>query len=273
MTRLKETDIEEISGALTIYNKTLQANFGAGLFDIAAYAVNKQPGEMVALLDKATIGVVPITSGQGVISGFSATVQSIINFLGGKAFVTKGSDVGGLAEAVSRGAEVLFLADDDNFVALHLKSGRVVCNSEATGRGYSAALALMAQGLSKKQVLVVGAGPVGLGAAAFLLQQQAIVSVFDINRKKAEAIRKSLPDVQVADSLEAALAKCSLVLEATPSANVIKACHVTEKMMVAAPGVPLGVEPEAAALLNNRLLHDVLEIGVATMLFSVLAVN
>jgi pyrrolysine biosynthesis protein PylD len=173
MTRLKESDIAEISIELARYNKSLVDSFNIGLADIAAYAAGKRPGELSNVLGKTAIGVVPITSGQGVISGFSDTVSSIIKFLGGQAFVTDKPDVGGIAEAMGTGAEVLFLADDDHFVALHLKNGQVIGNSEATGRGYAAALLLMAAG-TKKNVLVIGAGPVGLGAASFLLKQDCL---------------------------------------------------------------------------------------------------
>ncbi len=48
--------------------------------------------------------------------------------------------------------------------------------------------------------------------------------------------------------------------------QVIDADSVSAKTIVAAPGMPCGVTPQATAKLGQRLLHDPLQIGVACML-------
>ncbi len=270
MTRLREADIAAVGTGLAAYNETLRRCLGKDLAELAASSLGRNPEEFAAWRS-LPVGVVPVTCGQGVIGGFADAVQAIIAFLGFRAFVTVQSDVGGLAEAVRRGAQVVFLADDDHFVAIHLANGKVVDNAEATGRGYAAALAWLAAGLAGKKVLVIGAGPVGAGAAAYLTGQGAQVWIFDSNRERAVQLCRTLPGTGVADDLAAALAACRLVVEATPAADVIACQYITGNMLVAAPGVPLGISPSGITQLSGRLIHDCLEIGVATMLFTVFA--
>ncbi|MEN6414152.1 MAG: 3-methylornithyl-N6-L-lysine dehydrogenase PylD [Veillonellales bacterium] len=271
MTRLLEEDMHGVGEKLARYDQQLQRMTGSGLAGIAAYSVDRQPEDFLPLRDKLTIGVVPVSSGQGIITGFSQTVQQIIGFLGFSAFVTKQKDVGGLAEAVSNGAQVIFLADDDCFAAFHLAGGKVVDNGEATGRGYAAALALMAGGLEGKRTLVLGAGPVGAGAASFLLQQGANVSVYDIDSIKTERLRQLMPAVKAVNELDRALAACRLVIEATPAADTIKKKYLVPDMRIAAPGIPVGINEQCQQLISGRFIHDVLEIGVASMLYAVLS--
>lgn len=270
MTRLREDDIDTVSEKLYEYNEHFRHILGKSLAEIAAYSLGKKPEEFEGKRN-ATIGVIPVSCGQGVIGGFAQTVQQIIGFLGFCSFVTTQSDVGGLVEAVQRGAQVVFLADDDHFVAIHLAGGKVVDNGEATGRGYAAALALMAGGLVGKKVLLIGAGPVGAGAAVFLTRQGAQVLVYDIDLEKSETLRQTIDGVTVVSDLSAALAECNLVVEATPAVDVIAGKYITVDSMVAAPGIPLGLDSECVEKLSGKLIHDVLEIGVATMLFTVLA--
>lgn len=270
MTRLREDDIDTVGEKLYEYNENLRHILGKSLAEFAAYSLGRKPEEFAGKRD-VPIGVIPVSCGQGVIGGFAQTVQQIVEFLGFRSFVTTQSDVGGLAEAVQRGAQVVFLADDDHFVAIHLAGGKVVDNGEATGRGYAAALALMARGIAGKKVLLIGAGPVGAGAAAFLTQQGALVLIYDIDLEKSEKLRQTIDGVTVVSNLSVALAECYLVVEATPAADVIDGKYITADSLVAAPGIPLGLDSECAEKLSDKLIHDVLEIGVATMLFTVLA--
>jgi pyrrolysine biosynthesis protein PylD len=61
------------------------------------------------------------------------------------------------------------------------------------------------------------------------------------------------------------------VIEATPAERVVPLQVVTDRTMIAAPGVPLGLEPAVQEMVQGRYVHDVLEIGVTTMLYAVLA--
>lgn len=271
MTRLREEDISSVTQKLKEYDEQLFYKTGTTLAGIAAYALDKKQEDFHSSRNAVTIAVVPISCDQGIIHGFSQTVQQIIEFMGFTAFVTASKDVGGIAEAVQRGAKVVFLADDDHFVAIHLSTGKVVDNGEATGKGYAAALALMAGGLMGKEVLLMGAGPVGIGAASFMTTHGAQVLVYDLNKESAENLRKIVPDTHAVQNLENALCQYRLLFEATPAADSIGTQYIADDTMISAPGIPLGVNKESLSLVSNRLIHDVLEIGVATMLFSVLA--
>jgi pyrrolysine biosynthesis protein PylD len=270
MTRLREEDISHVTCTLRQYDNELFNKLGHHLPQIAAYAVGKKQEDFYALRDSMIIAVVPVSCGQGIINGFSESVQRIIEFMGFTAFVTAASDVGGVAEAASQGAKVIFLADDDRFIAINMATGQVADNGEATGKGYAAALDLLAGGIHGKEVLILGAGPVGQSTAAWMAAHGAKLFVYDINRKHADRLVSRVPDVQIVTDLQEALAKYRLVIEATPAADVIGKQCITKKTMISAPGIPLGISQEALALVLDRLIHDVLEIGTATMLFSVL---
>ena len=273
MTRLKQDDVVDIPSSLEEYNLELLRITGCSLREIAAHAVglgvsqdNTQHHPKVA--------VIPMTCGQGVIAGFVEAVASIIRYLGFEAVVTKSQDVGGVVEAVQNGSEILFMADDDCFVAVNLRTGKVSDNGEATGKGYVAGLVHMCDGLQGKKVLVIGAGPVGTGVAAALLRLGAEVSIYDIDlsaaQRLAEKFRQQGDTAIIATDLGSSLAEHSILVDACPTEKFILPQHISAKTIIAAPGIPLGVEGSCLAQLSNRLLHDPLQIGVATMLFDVL---
>lgn len=261
--------------ALTLesYNDHLVNLTGCTLREIAALA----SGKGIDYLDQQTplVAVIPMTCGQGIIGGFSESVASIIQYLGVKSFVTENSDAGGVAEGVQRGAEILFMADDDRFVAINIKTGKVSDNGEATGKGYVAGLERMCYGLENKKVLLLGAGPVGNSAALALARQGAEVTVFDIDVSASQRLRSALEklgyNLEVTTDLEDALAKHQIYFDACPAENVIESRHISMNTMIAAPGIPLGVHGlEAVQQLQDRLIHDPLQIGVATMLGEVM---
>ncbi|MDD4238944.1 MAG: 3-methylornithyl-N6-L-lysine dehydrogenase PylD [Desulfotomaculaceae bacterium] len=270
MTRLREEDILDISDSLKEYDQKLVNQTGKSLAEIAAHAIGSSGKRIYELHRANPVGVVPITSGEGIINGFSRSVQKIIEFMGFTSFVTGLKDVGGLAEAVEKGAKVVFLADDDHFVAINMANGKVVDNGEATGKGYAAALDLMSGGLRDKEVLLIGAGPVGAGAAAFMSAHGAKIFVYDVNREQAENLLETVPGMQIVRDFYEALPQYKLILDATPAAEIIGKEYIGEDTMIAAPGIPLGLSQECLPLISDRLVHDALEIGVATMLFDVL---
>jgi len=271
MTRLQQQDIDELRPNLSTYEQRLRAATGSGLADIAAHALGMQPITNGRLLRDTVAAVIPVSYGEGLIPGFSEAVQSILAFLGCTAFVTEQSNVLGLGEAIEQRATLMFLSDDDDFVAMNLTTGRTSHNSEATGRGYGAALDLMAGGVDARDVLIIGAGPVGQAAARYLDAHGGRVTVYDHDHDRAHALIETISGGRRATDLAIALQRCSLIIEATPSAGVLTRKNLTSRTMIAAPGVPLGVDSEGQAFLGRRLIHDALEIGVATMLYTVLA--
>ena len=271
MTRLKEADISLLESGLAEYDRHLRFHIGYGLAAVAAHAADCREEDFLQKKDAVLVTVVPLTYGQGIIGGFAEWVRAICSFLGFATFVTEKSNLPGLGEAVERMADIVFLADDDFFIALRPQTGKAVDNGEATGRGYAALLDLAAAQAKGKAALVVGAGPVGQGAAGFLQKAGAQLLVYDCDKEKAEQLCRQYPNAKVTASLEEALARSELVVEATPVEGTLRGEQLRPEMWIAAPGVPLGIDAAGQKLLQGRLFHDVLEIGVASMLAMALA--
>lgn len=270
MTRLKTEDICHIDAKLGEYNDELVKKTGHTLSEIAAHAVDVEEKNVNRKLHK--VAIIPMSCGQGIIEGFSESVASIVNFLGFKTFVTIHHDASGIAEAIEKSANILMIADDDRFIAVNLRTGRISDNSKATGKGYAAALEFMCQGLKQKRVLIVGAGQVGAGATEALIHMGAQVDVYDLNLEKAKKLKERIEEeknysVKLETDLDSALVKHSLIIDACPALGYIQKRHITDDIMIVAPGIPLGINQNILPQVYNRLIHDPLQIGVATMVF------
>lgn len=272
MTRLKQDDVVEIASTLEEYNAKLMRMTGCSLREIATHAVGKGVSEDYT--QKPNVAVIPMTCGQGIIEGFVESVASIIGYLGFNVVITKSPDAGGVAEAVQNGSEILFMADDDRFVAVNVTTGKVSDNGDATGKGYVAGLVHMCDGLEGKKVLVIGTGPVGTGAALALIRYGAEVSIYDIDLSASQRLFGELIEqgytAKIETDLDGALGRHCILVDACPTGEFIMLRHISEKTIIAAPGIPLGVQAAGVERLSNRLLHDLLQIGVATMIFDVL---
>ena len=148
MTRLTIDDIINIATQLADYDKELIAKTGCSLRGIACHATDVEEDDIKNLLNDVVVGVIPITSGKGVIGGFCNAVKSIVSHIGCRTFIPQATDVAGLAEAFEKKADIIMLADDDRFVAIHIQSHRVIDNAVATGNGFVVGLNLMAKGLA-----------------------------------------------------------------------------------------------------------------------------
>ena len=270
MTRLQTSDIAKITSQLQTYDEDLVSKTGHTLRQIACHAVGlneKEAGRITATL---SVGVVPIEWGQGVIEGFCDATAGILRYLGFRVFVTKKPDILGLAEACAANADVVFCSDDNDFVAIAIRAHQYVHNAEATGRGFAAGLDLMIGGLGDRKVLVLGCGPVGRSAVLTLLNHGAVVSIYDTNTDICREFVDSLsgrdsPRIQIASEFNTALAGHPLVMDATPAAGIIRAKDISSQTYIAAPGVPLGLSGHALEKVSDRILHDPLQLGVATM--------
>lgn len=270
MTLLKAKDILHISENLQDYNELLLSRFGKSLAEIAMCAVGKNKKDFEDCYRQALIAVVPVTAGNGIINGFSDTVKAIIENAGFKCFVTQNKDITGLEEAYNKQARVIFIADDDKFIAINTCSNKIADNSIDTGKGYAAALDLMSGGLKDKSVVLIGAGPVGMGAASYMTAHGAKVLVYDILKQKAKNLKLELPEIGVLSELDNALKNNDLIFDATPAIRIIRKEHINDKTLISAPGIPLGLEEDCIPIIKDRLMHDVLELGVVTMLFDAL---
>jgi pyrrolysine biosynthesis protein PylD len=165
------------------------------------------------------------------------------------------------------------LADDERFVALHIRSQKNVDNAVCTGNAFVTGLSLMAGSLREREVLVIGLGPVGRSAAQTLIRMGAHVSVYDVQAEPVKALVKTIGQdtdskIQIVKTLEPALQRYRLIIDASPARNIIHAHHITPDTYISTPGIPCGLDAEAQAILSDRYLYDPLQLGVATMLLS-----
>ena len=257
------------------FNQDLIKKTGSSLKELALDAAGFDP--LCAPLDLAacTVAVIPVTAGQGTIKGFSEALCAIATYLGFPAFITETSDVAGLVEAYQSAATIVLMADDHLYVAINLKTRRVAGNDEATAKGYTAALRRMAGGLTGKEILLIGLGPLGTYAAQALLQEDSGLIIHDLVREKETALLKSCTReeqqrIMAGLSLEQALSRTHLIFDASPGAAFISAASLPTDAIISAPGLPLGLDATAAQKFADRLIHEPLQIGTAVMLFQAL---
>ena len=263
--RLSSELLIDMDKELDNYNRELSGKTGCTLRELASRAAGTTESKVYEASSVTPVAVVPITAGKGIIECFAQAVQSIASYIGFTSFVTHYYDVAGLAEGIRRGAKIIFLADDNCFIAINLPRGLVVDNAEATGRGYVAALECLAGELHARRVLVIGAGRVGRSAVCALKRLDAEVAVFDIDRTKAEILGREY-EVVMEENLADALTRYKILLDASPATEIIQAEHIKPDTVIAACGIPLGLSDEAYSIVRERLVHDPLQIGVATML-------
>jgi pyrrolysine biosynthesis protein PylD len=197
MTRLVSQDITGLENSWPVFDQTLFSLTGLDLADLAGLTLNLALGEAKTLLARQTVAVVPDTTGEGVILGFCETLISIAEHLGAKAFKTSPNEKG-FKEALDLGATITLSSNDADFLAKNLITHRQSENGSATGRGFAQALCQMAGGsLSGCEVLVLGAGPVGLAAAQRLTSLGAGVVIDDLDPQQARQAAQKVSGAKV----------------------------------------------------------------------------
>jgi pyrrolysine biosynthesis protein PylD len=142
MTRLLPTDISDLGLNWSGFDSELLELTGLPLLDLAAGALGLSSGQAKALLAGKLTAVVPDTSGDGLIEGFSQALLRISEHLGTKAVIAA-PDAQGLAQARSMGADFVLTSSDDEFLCRNLGTGATAENGQATGLGFAQALVHM----------------------------------------------------------------------------------------------------------------------------------
>jgi pyrrolysine biosynthesis protein PylD len=240
----------------------LQEVAGMGLRDLALRSAGE--AAFCVPLYGARVAAIPISTGEGLIPGFSECVVAVLDHLGCEAWVSPRSDVRGIQDAVDRGAAVLFIADDHRFLALSVTGARCVDNDPATADGYVTALEAASGGLYGRHVLLLGLGPVGRAAAQRLLRQGATVRVVEPDGERLKAALETGMNLRPVGLAEG-LGDCDLIFDATPAADLIDAGDIGPDTIAAVPGLPSAFTAAAQEALGARHIHEPLAIGVAVM--------
>jgi len=254
MTRLTEDDVRDLAARLLEFDAGLLSVAGVDLRALALRACTLDEAE--PLLNGARIAAVPVSSGLGFIPFFSQCIEIILRHIGCDAFVTGQPDVKGLQEAADRGAQVIFIADDDRFVALNIGKGVCADDDPCTANGYVAALEAAAGGLGGRPVLVLGLGPVGRAASRRLAERGARVLAAEPDAARAAS---------AAADYGVTIVWLQEGLAATPVTGLIDVGWVTPGSIAAVPAVPSGFTAAAQAALGARHIHEPLAVGVAVM--------
>jgi pyrrolysine biosynthesis protein PylD len=265
MTRLSSDLILRMNETIAAYDLALVQKTGLTLRQIAARAAGLSEEILCEAFRSERVAVVPVTAGQGVIEGFTQAVGGIIEHLGCPCFITANSDASGLAEGIEKGATIVFLADDNRFIAINIPKKRVIDNAEATGWSYAYALDACAGGLKGRDVLLIGAGQVGKNALCALLRLGAKVGVFDIDGSKVQSLVDKF-QIKQEENLSEALDLYTIFFDASPAPDIIRAEHIKPETIISACGIPIGLSDEARSLVEDRLIHDPLQLGTAAML-------
>ena len=270
MTRLTVEDLNRGPKDLNAYDQKLKAITNKSLLELALKTIDMTVEQYKSKLASITwVGVIPTSIGDGILPGFSEKVAEIGCFLGLPCRVTKAQDVAGLGEAVAGGSGMIVIADDSTFLALNLKSRQVVNNSTATGEIYAAALASASKGVADRYVGVLGLGPVGYAGANWLCSQGARLIVHDKDHKKQTSFLSRRGDIRGASSVEEVISLTDIVLDATNASDIIKVRELKGRLILAAPGIPLGIDDPNSHMV--QLIHDPLQLGVAAMMVQALA--
>ncbi|MCK9322873.1 MAG: 3-methylornithyl-N6-L-lysine dehydrogenase PylD [Candidatus Methanomethylophilaceae archaeon] len=259
MTRLTNDMVKDISTSLENVNDMLVRCAGMTTKEMACDAIAIDPNSID--LEEFQVGVIPITSGLGIISKFSESVSDIVKAIGMESFVTETTDVTGFAEALTRGADIIFMADDYEYIAFNVASKKYSNNSFGTASGYVAALNGAAKGLIGKTVLIAGAGRVGSRAANLLTARGAKVIVTDVDKEKSRALADNFSNVMIMDDIAEAISSNKYILNASPAH--IPSEYIIEGAIISTPGIPHTFDE--AAYRKATIIHDPLAIGTAVM--------
>lgn len=258
MALLTPEDLEDLLNKLRESNETIVASTGKGIAQICEEVYGTHAASQ-------KVAIVPITSGNGIISTFSSSLLAITEYFGLEGYITDHPDITGYHQAIVDDADILLMADDHLFVAHDLRTGKIATNHICTGIIYSEIASRFIHAESK-DVLVIGLGRVGYAGAEHLVKKGFNVYAYDPN---TEFMEKAIEELGVNAYNSEDPKRFSMVFEATPNANTISEGMVAERCLVSTPGIPCALPVELAKNNEIDLVMEPLVIGVAAMLYSV----
>lgn len=266
MTRLRTEWISAIENNLTDYDTELKKKTGCSLAELAAKSCGMSSETFTEKVVLHKVASVPVTQGEGVIGSFAQLVASTVKNIGGDSFVTDSSDVSGVYEAIKKKADIVYMADDERFISLNIKTGAFGENDKCTAMGYVKALELMTGDLRKKEVLVLGCGRVGIEIVQVLKEADAAITVYDVDENKTKALGSEIKRLKSKDGIKDFL----YIMDATNTGQWLEKDMLHEDVRISAPGIPLSLTSEALEIYGERVVHDLLPLGTAVMIGAVI---
>lgn len=263
MTRLITEWINDIQGKAKEKEAALKEKTGLNYLSLAAKASGWSVSDMERAAQQIKVGVVPVTAGEGIIGSFSEAVAAVTFTMGFRSFVTECCDVGGIFEAHKKEADLLFMADDDRYIAFNLNKKKMADNNVATAAGYLTALEEAHGPLVGKEVLLLGFGILGQEFLKRLMKKGISVTGWDIDENRLKAMGWS--GASILDKPEN-MQRFKVVIDTTNQGGWIHKGMLHPEAWIASPGIPLSLDEETYAEYEKRIIHDYLEIGTAAML-------
>ncbi len=259
MTRLNSKWMEDLLSEFQDMNVSMKQSFGFDILELAAQAYGMTIEEIESRLKKKKVSIIPITAGEGVIGHFSESIAMVLQYMGCPVTITEKSDVAGFMEAVSNVSDIVFMGDDDLFMAMDFKSQKCIDNHPATAKGFAQITDQVLQSNKQNEVVVVGFGALGKLIADELNHKGYAVSVFDKNN---DALNEADHKYSVVHTIK----EHQCLVDATSEGDWLDDSMVNEKAIIIAPGVPISLSASASTLLKERYFHDYLAVGVAMMI-------
>lgn len=265
MTRLKTEWVEPMLTGMREYNDTLKKRTGMNLSDLIEVTFGFTKLQLAELKKTTKVGVVPITQGEGIITSFSESVAAIVQSMGFSAEVMTKTDVDGIYESYCKGCDIVFMADDDRYLAINTNKHKTSDNNYATALGYIEVLKAIERvendhiNKARKPILVIGYGIVGKEATRILDKMGEDYFVYDKNFDVNATADRIMPE-------GANISDFKYILDFTNEGEWLGADQLAEDACYCSPGVPCSLTEEARVLLGDRAVYDNLEIGTAIML-------
>jgi pyrrolysine biosynthesis protein PylD len=263
MTRLITDWIEDIEDTIRDRERDLKDKTGLSYAALAAKVSGCSVSDIERASQRLKVAVVPVTTGLGIIGSFAQSVAAVTKVIGFQSFVTKQTDVNGLHEAYKDSADIVFMADDDRFISINLNKKKMADNDYATASGYTAALEGAMGSFVGKEILVLGCGNVGREFIRVLKKKGSVFAVHDISGIKLAVARKEDAACVVSPD---EIKRYKYIIDATNQGGWLHREMLHPEAWIAAPGIPLSLDQEAYEAFSDRLIHDPLQIGVASML-------
>ena len=242
MVLLTSKDLENIKYILLKTINTVERITKKKIVDFLEFIYNSK-------YNNECIGIIPITSGNGRINLFSESLHETLQLFNMNSFITEKTDVSGYYEAIKKNANIILMADDNNFIAFNTKNKKISNNNNATGKIYSKILIhSKTETFDDKEVLVIGLGNVGIPAIDTFLSENYSVYIYDKNKILMNETIKNYPKLKAYyPSLNK---KFNKIFEATPSENTIKEYMIKKNTIVSTPGIPRAISKEL-----NMIFH------------------